>query len=575
MLSTQPYLDDQNRTPSSPLYRLTMRWLAPLALIFTLLLAGCAPPPTTAKGWMERAESLWDGNNFSNSYRAMEYLTEALKLNPKLSEAYYKRGIAHTDVGNHKEAVSDLNRALKLSAKNPRAYYLLGVNNQTLRNFKAALANYARALRKGYKPSTDARLRRAEVFMLQKDHAQAAREATKILATDKDNAPARAIKAYRQFLLGRTKPALEQLDQALEKAPEYLPAYYFRGMVHLKLKNYDQAANDLDDAAKWDPNSKDLFLRKAEAYVAMKEYSSAMEDYDQVIKLSPKNVTAFAMLGFINTKLGRVHFQNHDKIEEIEEFKKAQEQLQTALKLSAKNGLANFNLGYFYRAQNRYREAQPYLNKGLNGLKGKKPWMYHERGLNHFELKQFKLAIKDFRAATKLDAKYLEGFNAMGRAYLKLKQYKKAIQVANKVISALPVDKKPAFTKKEEEDKQVPPVYKRGFLNRGMANYELGRYKLALADMEMGLAYNTQSYDAYLSRGRLYAKLKLWEKAHHDLDKAIDMDPENATPRADLIPVMKALGDFRHKCELVREIKKFDVKKRYAKLVARENKACQ
>ena len=50
---------------------------------------------------------------------AIVLFDKAIKLNPNLTEAYQKRGLAKSDLGNDKAAIIDYNRAIKLNPKKP------------------------------------------------------------------------------------------------------------------------------------------------------------------------------------------------------------------------------------------------------------------------------------------------------------------------------------------------------------------------------------------------------------------------------------------------------------------------
>jgi len=68
----------------------------------------------TAVDWFYQASALWDGEKFTDSKKAIEYLDNAIKLQPDLAEAYTNRGVAYFIQGNNKMGCRDLQKACDL-----------------------------------------------------------------------------------------------------------------------------------------------------------------------------------------------------------------------------------------------------------------------------------------------------------------------------------------------------------------------------------------------------------------------------------------------------------------------------
>ena len=59
--------------------------------------------------------------------KAIADYTEAIRLNPKLAEAYYSRGFAYGKKGDYDKAIADYTEAIRLDPKYAEAYYNRGV----------------------------------------------------------------------------------------------------------------------------------------------------------------------------------------------------------------------------------------------------------------------------------------------------------------------------------------------------------------------------------------------------------------------------------------------------------------
>ena len=53
---------------------------------------------------------------------AMQYYTEAIRLNPQYAEAYNNRGLAHLNVEQYQRAIQDLDEAIRLDSQLALAY---------------------------------------------------------------------------------------------------------------------------------------------------------------------------------------------------------------------------------------------------------------------------------------------------------------------------------------------------------------------------------------------------------------------------------------------------------------------
>ena len=65
----------------------------------------------TAEAWLNKANKLWKGGKCTNPQKAIEYLTNAIKLKPDYADAYNDRGIAYFLQGNKDLGCHDAHKA--------------------------------------------------------------------------------------------------------------------------------------------------------------------------------------------------------------------------------------------------------------------------------------------------------------------------------------------------------------------------------------------------------------------------------------------------------------------------------
>lgn len=98
---------------------------------------------TSAENHLNRANVLFD----QGSYRlaALEY-SSALRLNPDLTEAYYKRGYAKMELKMYPEAISDFNEVIHLDSDNVEAYGNRGVVKNKMGLYSEAIQDFDRVI---------------------------------------------------------------------------------------------------------------------------------------------------------------------------------------------------------------------------------------------------------------------------------------------------------------------------------------------------------------------------------------------------------------------------------------------
>ena len=105
-------------------------------LLFAIFLPLQSSIALTAEGWFEEGLSL---ENQCVYGEAIKKYSEAIKLNSKYSEAYFRRGKSYAvDTHTKMEAIEDFTRVIELDPKNADAYYERGLINAFLINNEQA-----------------------------------------------------------------------------------------------------------------------------------------------------------------------------------------------------------------------------------------------------------------------------------------------------------------------------------------------------------------------------------------------------------------------------------------------------
>ena len=111
-----------------------------------------AKPETRTANPFEEALRLQKAGRHKES---ISYYDEALKLNPRMDEAYYRRGLAYSNLSQYQRAIQDFDETIRINPRSASAYSnrggaynMLGQQQRAIQDYDAALRidpQYARA----------------------------------------------------------------------------------------------------------------------------------------------------------------------------------------------------------------------------------------------------------------------------------------------------------------------------------------------------------------------------------------------------------------------------------------------
>lgn len=137
--------------------------------------------PLTAKAHSRNAVEYFNlGLESSMTYKKIEYFTKALELNPKLSDAYAKRGMLYYFQEKYDKMIQDFKTYIEHVPATAEAYRMLGVGYLKTGCFMEAVSSFTRAI------EMDAFLvsayaYRAEAYRLDGKYEEAIRDATRAI----------------------------------------------------------------------------------------------------------------------------------------------------------------------------------------------------------------------------------------------------------------------------------------------------------------------------------------------------------------------------------------------------------
>jgi TolA-binding protein len=224
----------------------------------------------------------------------------------------------------------------------------------------------------------------------------------KILA-DKYNAP---VLSLAHFWKGEILYRKDNLDEAILSHNKYLEApivngevnpnnaRYTLGYCYLRKENYNRALGYFESVSKNAAASKnatdqDAWLRTADCYYMNREYKKAQGMYENAINNS------WAAADYAVFQKAMVTGINNSN-EKITQLKTIERRYPNSILISD----ANLEIGTTYMADDKYREAIPYLNTVMNtpGSTSLKPRALLNLGISHHSLSNNNEAIAQYKS---------------------------------------------------------------------------------------------------------------------------------------------------------------------------------
>jgi len=111
-------------------------------------------------------------------------------------------------------------------------------------------------------------------------------------------------KAGIVYMRGHKEEAVRLYTKAIEINPNFVQAYYNRGIAYNDIREYFKAISDFTKAIEINPDYAEAYYNRGVAYIDMINYSQAISDFTKAIELNPNDADAYVWRGFAFDKKG-------------------------------------------------------------------------------------------------------------------------------------------------------------------------------------------------------------------------------------------------------------------------------
>ena len=114
--------------------------------IILIFFCSCSGKSEQAADLINKANALLSEKEFNEPQKAIDYLTEAVKLQPDNHEIYNMRGCIYMTTGKNQLAYDDFNKAIQLNPKNADYYNNRGTLYEKTGHHKHAIKDFDEAI---------------------------------------------------------------------------------------------------------------------------------------------------------------------------------------------------------------------------------------------------------------------------------------------------------------------------------------------------------------------------------------------------------------------------------------------
>lgn len=235
-----------------------------------------------------------------NPDKCLDALDKALRLNPESREALLKKAQLYLIMRDYEKSRATLTQLLDLDGINPQAYFVAAVGQLEQGDTTAAIRSLQTALDQDQE-YFEAQLQLGIIFASQKNPI-----AVSYLSNAIGLHPG-MIEPYYQLGLffqenGKTESAITTYKNILEIAPDYVPALYNLGYIHLVyLKEFATAADYFTQVITLAPNYTEAYYNRGFSYEQMGRTDMARTDYSTALEKTSNYQKAIEALNRLDT----------------------------------------------------------------------------------------------------------------------------------------------------------------------------------------------------------------------------------------------------------------------------------
>lgn len=433
---------------------------------------------------------------------AIRLFGEALNLDHRLSESWYKMGLCHKRLKDYGKAITAFTKAVDLDSSDRNFFYERGICLQESGDQQNAIKDFSKAI------------------ALKEDDP---------LAHNLRGLCFRKIGAYEQAL-DDFKIALELVPRERTYQTNQAEVFYLQGCNSYQNEDFDKAIALFTQAIEYDGKFKGDWLERGKAYWKKEEFDLAIADLAKAIELDENHASA-------HNYRGLCWEGKNELIKALDDYCRAAE-LDPSEKVYLQNKAIIFNkLGKDAMNDEHYILAKTFFSEAIkNYPEYASP--YHNRGICENKLEEVEKAVEDFTRAIERApenvafllsrARLLEDQICLGGLFRSPREaYERALIDIERMIELQP--------------EKILYYALRGNVH---FNFYCPDLDQALKDYSFVIEKAPGYPDSYIARGNVFSALGDHESALVDFEKYLELEPKNTRALLKIAQTWAKLNDF-------------------------------
>lgn len=227
-------------------------------------------------------------------------------------------------------------------------------------------------------------------------------------------------RANTLYELNQPAESLRDIERVFSVASDTLPAFFLKGLVLTKIKEYEQANEAFQEVLKKDSANSEVLVNLGTLNYYRKNYSAAVAYLKKALVVNPRESSAYNTWALIE-----VEKRNLDSAFQLN---------QRALAIDPGNAIYRNNRGYIYLEKGELTKALDDINFSIatdpyNG------WAYRNKGIYFLKTGDAVSAIRMLTQALELEPGVNRGYTLLAEAYIQsgdllkgCETYRKAMQ---------------------------------------------------------------------------------------------------------------------------------------------------
>jgi tetratricopeptide (TPR) repeat protein len=331
----------------------------------------------------------------------LEYTT-AIRVDPNLADAYYKRSIVYTKLARLREAEEDRLKALLMNPKIEKFYDERAILAMLKMDRGNAVGDYSEALiydtrypvviSEGDSTELAVFLRNANIEVLG-NH----------IKNNKKDTTAMLQRALRYLMVDNYDMVLNEVNQFIKPGDKNAKAFEIRGLVQMKQGNFAYSIDEFSKSLEYNPFCGETYFNRGIARLILGDMHGALRDFQAAEQISPDLWEAAYNAGIIQLRRER--------------YADAMLELDKAIRIKSNIGYIFFYRGLARYAANAFQGAFDDFERSWQLGEYRKESL-NNRGIIHLYFNEKKEAIRDFSDALRENTDYATALYNRGLAHI-------------------------------------------------------------------------------------------------------------------------------------------------------------